>query len=63
MFIEEEVNQAKLKHKDMSEISERYLDNEISLLQDLFQSTRSIWIISSKLTYIIRVRRDSNLAN
>jgi hypothetical protein len=42
MFIEEEVNQAKLKHKDMSEISERYLDNEISLLQDLFQSTRSI---------------------
>ncbi len=54
---EEEVNQAKLKHKDMTEISERYLDNEISLLQDLFQSMYyDLKEYQLNLTDIIRVR-------
>eukprot|EP00029_Vermamoeba_vermiformis_P002923 TRINITY_DN13291_c0_g1_i2.p1 TRINITY_DN13291_c0_g1~~TRINITY_DN13291_c0_g1_i2.p1 ORF type:complete len:377 (-),score=105.33 TRINITY_DN13291_c0_g1_i2:39-1139(-) len=49
LALKEEVNQAKLKHKDMSEISERYLDSEISLLQDLFQKYDEIQILRTKL--------------
>lgn len=45
----------------MTEISERYLDNEISLLQDLFQSMYyDLKEYQLNLTDIIRVRWDSN---